>query len=159
MVRGSWFVIFLCLVVVAPCVQAEEKKRPKHSSRKENQPFEDPFIKLRLTTEEQDIIREYFRRMGGPPSWAPAAGKKKKNLPPGLRKKLARGGELPPGWQKNVARGEVLDDDVFWQSHPLPSDLADKLPQQPPGTIIVTIGGKAVRLFEATRTIIDILDL
>ena len=35
--------------------------------------------------------------------------KKQKSLPPGLQKKLARGGELPPGWQKKVARGEVLD--------------------------------------------------
>ena len=32
----------------------------------------------------------------------------KKKLPPGLMKKLERGGELSPGWQKKVARGEVL---------------------------------------------------
>jgi hypothetical protein len=36
---------------------------------------------------------------------------KKKKLPPGLQKKLARGGELPPGWQTKVRRGEVLDAD------------------------------------------------
>ena len=27
-----------------------------------------------------------------------------RNLPPGLRKKVARGGALPPGWQKKTSR-------------------------------------------------------
>jgi hypothetical protein len=38
---------------------------------------------------------------------------KKKALPPGLKKKVERGGELPPGWQKKVAKGEVLDRDLY----------------------------------------------
>ena len=162
MVKTPLFVIFLCLSVAAPTVQAKQHKedrKQKLSSKKETKGNDDPLLNFRITTGEQEIIREYFRSVGGPPSGVPGPGKKKKNLPPGLRKKLARGGGLPPGWQRKVARGEVMDDEVFWYSQPLPPDLIEQLPKQPPGTIIITIEGKAVRLLEATRMIIDVLDI
>ena len=82
-----------------------------------------------------------------------------KSLPPGLQKKVERGGELPPGWQKKVARGEVMDAEVYAHSRPLPPELLKRLPPQPRGTIVVTIEGKVVRLLEATLTILDVFDL
>jgi|APSaa5957512535_1039671.scaffolds.fasta_scaffold93557_2 hypothetical protein len=51
----------------------------------------------------------------------------KKSLPPGLAKKLARGGTLPPGWQMKVARGEVMDYEVYNNASPLPEELLRKL--------------------------------
>jgi hypothetical protein len=41
-----------------------------------------------------------------------------RNLPPGLRKKVARGGQLPPGWQKKF---EVFPVVVEGRLHPLPA--------------------------------------
>ncbi len=110
----------------------------------------------RVRQDEMTTIRDYYR---GHPAPAPEPPKKQKKLPPGLKKKVARGGALPPGWQKKVARGEVMDPMVYEQSRPLPPDLVRTLPPPPAGTVIVTVEGKAVRLLEATRTILDVFDL
>ena len=42
-----------------------------------------------------------------------------RNLPPGLQKKMARGGQLPPGWQKKF--------------EPFPVELERQLPPLPDG--------------------------
>lgn len=112
-----------------------------------------------FTPEEMITIRAYFRTNPLPAPAEPPPGKKTKSLPPGLQKKVERGGELPPGWQKKVVRGEVLDAQVYGHSRPLPPDLMKRLPPQPGGTIVITVEGKVVRLLEATLTILDVFDL
>ena len=80
-----------------------------------------------------------------------AKNNKQKNLPPGLQKKVARGKELPPGWQKKIVRGEVLDLDLYKQSRILvPADMN--------GISTILLGDKKIRLFDATREVIDILE-
>lgn len=116
--------------------------------------------KYLFTPEETIVIRGYFRTNHSPaPAESPHGGKKMKKLPPGLQKKVERGGELPPGWQKKIARGEVINAEVYARSRPLPPELLKRLPPQPRGTIVVTIEGKVVRLLEATLTILDVFDL
>ena len=44
---------------------------------------------------------------------AEAKDNKQKQLPPGLEKKVERGGELPPGWQKKITVGSILDRRVY----------------------------------------------
>lgn len=110
---------------------------------------DEPWLKFTLTTAERERLVSYYQ----------AEPTKKKALPPGLAKKVARGGSLPPGWQKKVARGEVLGYDVYKAAQPVPPVVIQQLPPQPAGTVLVKIEGKIVRLWEATRTIIDILDL
>ena len=83
--------------------------------------------------------------------------KKKKSLPPGLQKKLARGGELPPGWQKKVARGEVLDAELYRHSHGLPHDILERLPHGPDGTSVRQVEDRVVRILDATGVILDVL--
>jgi len=83
--------------------------------------------------------------------------KKQKALPPGLKKKIERGGQLPPGWQKKVARGEVLDKDLYLASKGLPQDVLDQLPNNPEGTIIRQIDDTIVRVMETTNVILDVL--
>ena len=112
-----------------------------------------------FTSKEMVTIRTYFRAHPGAEPMEPPAGKKMKTLPPGLEKKVERGGELPPGWQKKVARGEVLDAQVYAHSCPLPPELVKRLPPQPPGTIVITVEGKVVRLVEATLVILDVFNL
>jgi hypothetical protein len=103
---------------------------------------------------EKEQIREYVRNCE-----TPHRGKKNKGLPPGLAKKVARGGDLPPGWQKKCVRGEILPEPVFKAAHPLPHELIVKLPPPPVGTITVAIDGKIVRLAKATREILDVFDV
>jgi len=115
--------------------------------------------KFPFTHEETVAIRDYFRTAPPPAQPGPPPGKKMKELPPGLQKKVERGGELPPGWQKKIARGEVIDPRVYAHSRPLPPELVKRLPPYPRGTVVVTIEGKVVRLMEATLTILDVFDL
>lgn len=83
--------------------------------------------------------------------------KKQKSLPPGLQKKVERGGQLPPGWQKKVARGEVLEEDIYLASKNLPQDIIDILPTEPEGTTIRQIDDRIVRVMDATGVILDVL--
>lgn len=85
---------------------------------------------------------------------------KQKSLPPGLRKKLERGGELPPGWQKKVERGEVLDEDIYRNhTRSLPEEILQRLPTDPIGTSIKQIDDRIVRVMDDTRTILDVFYL
>ena len=115
----------------------------------------EPLINVRISTNEQVIIQDYYQTHQLPLAEKP----KKKKLPPGLQKKLARGGTLPPGWQKKVARGEVLDDQIYAAAHPLPPDLVRMLPPPPSGVVTIIVEGKLVRLIEASRTILDVFNI
>ena len=70
-------------------------------------------------------------------------------LPPGLEKKVERGGRLPPGWQKKVHVGEPLHPDIYEAGVVIADDE---------GLLTVRIEGKLIRLIEETREVIQILD-
>lgn len=84
---------------------------------------------------------------------------KQRPLPPGLQKKVARGGELPPGWQKKLTRGEVLPASVYEAGQPIPAAERQRwqLPADPKGTVTLEVDGEVVRVVQNTREIIDIL--
>lgn len=84
--------------------------------------------------------------------------KKKKRLPPGLQKKLARGGELPPGWQKKVARGEVLDTGLYRQSRSLPEELLNRLSTDA-DTELRLLDDRVIRIMDDSRAILDVLQV
>jgi hypothetical protein len=107
-----------------------------------------------MTTPEKEIIKKYYIS-----DQHKGIKVKKKALPPGLKKKLARGGDLPPGWQKKIIRGEVLDAETYRYAVHVPYDLIKRLPSQPKGTALIKIEGKIVRLLEATGTILDVFDI
>ncbi len=113
-------------------------------------------VKVSISGDERRIIQGYADH---PPTAGPHHGKKGKDLPPGLSKKVARGGELPPGWQKRCVPGQIMPPEVYRQCQPLPPELVVKLPPPPPGTITVTIGGKVARLAKATLEILDVFDV
>jgi hypothetical protein len=75
---------------------------------------------------------------------------KDKTLPQQM--KLDRGGSLPPGWQKKLVRGEILVEPIY--SH---SEIV--IPVDSEGLLTVRVEGKLIRLIQATREIIDIVDL
>jgi len=84
--------------------------------------------------------------------------KKQKTLPPGLEKKVERGGELPPGWQKKIALGEVLDSELY--------DRAVKIPNKPSAnytntknTELLKLEKKIIRIENDTREVLEILGI
>ena len=84
--------------------------------------------------------------------------KKQKTLPPGLEKKVERGGELPPGWQKKIVRGEVLDSELY--------DIAVKIPNKPTkhypntkGTELLRLEKKIIRIANDTREVLEIFGI
>jgi hypothetical protein len=112
-------------------------------------------VNVSFSGDERKVIQDYAHECQTPP----AKGKKARGLPPGLAKKVARGGELPPGWQKKCVKGEVMPEPVYRQCHPLPQEVVVKLPPPPPETNVVAISGKVVRLARATREILDVFDV
>ena len=108
-----------------------------------------------ITSEEKKIIRKYLNGVSSKKN----KNKKKKSLPPGLAKKLARGGTLPPGWQMKVARGEVMDYEAYNSASPLPEELLRKLSTIPEGTVLIQVGNKIVKVIEASRKIVDLFEI
>lgn len=100
--------------------------------------------------EEREVLESWQK---GNAKWK----KSDKPLPPGLKKKLERGGELPPGWKKKLERGAKLEPELEEKARSLPKEILKRLPKSPENTEIVRIGDEIVRIFEDSREIIDIL--
>jgi len=86
------------------------------------------------------------------PAFAKTEKDKHKTLPPGLQKKVDKGEPLPPGWQKKLVKGEIMAEPVF--SH---SEIV--IPVDSKGLLTIRIEGKLVKLIQATREIIEVVDL
>lgn len=108
--------------------------------------------------EDSRSAGEYYDPRDGSYRQSHKGRDKPKKLPPGLRKKLERGGELPPGWQDKVARGEVIDEELYYRTRPVPDDIIRRLPYIE-GTSIREIDDRIVRVQDATRTVLDVFYL
>jgi hypothetical protein len=106
-----------------------------------------------FSEQERQTIQVYVQKYGG------QEGKHSRKLPPGLAKKLARGGNLPPGWEKKCVPGEIMPVEVFEECRPLPRELVVQLPPPPEATITVAVDGRVVRILEATRQILDVFNI
>jgi hypothetical protein len=161
-------IILSCLLFVFTLspVYGENDVSANHEKNKHKQPTFQSRLKKWLgkvttpednviTSEEKKIIKKYLKGVS-----AKKNGKvKKKSLPPGLAKKLARGGTLPPGWQMKVARGEVMDYEAYNNANPLPEKLLRRLSSIPEGTVLLLVGNKIVKVIEASRKIVDLFEL
>jgi hypothetical protein len=65
-----------------------------------------------------------------------------RDLPPGLKKKVARGGQLPPGWQKKF--------------EPFPTVIERQLPPLPQGYSRGVISGNAIIYNAGTNVVVDV---
>ncbi len=150
-------ILFCMLLLVTPAIAKDKNKdhSPGKSQHAQSLPRESDQYHH---TSIQDIIDSYYREQFHAKKYK-KNGKKKKNLPPGLQKKLARGGELPPGWQKKVARGEVLDWQLYSRSVKLPQDLLRRLPAISQGTELMRLEDRIFRILNDTREILDIFTI
>jgi hypothetical protein len=94
-------------------------------------------LSVGITANEQQIILGYIRghKASLPPAFAGA-----KPLPPGIAKKLARGGSMPPGLAKRY----------------FPADLTAQLPPRP-GESWVVVGTDILLVSISTDVILDVL--
>ncbi len=81
------------------------------------------------------------------------------SLPPGLQKKVARGGQLPPGWEKKLQKGKLLEPELYDLAQPVPDAIRVTLPVGPNGSVEIRLEGKIVRLHRATHEILDVFDI
>ena len=82
-----------------------------------------------------------------------------KALPPGLQKKLARGGQLPPGWQDKLRRGEVLDAELYRYGERLSSRYLERLGRGSEAVELILLGDRVVRVAEGRGTVLDVIEL
>lgn len=97
----------------------------------------------RFDDDDRKVYKEYYSKEN-------KESKMKKDLPPGLQKKVAGGGSLPPGWQKKVDAGQVFSPDLrsYAKRSPYPS---------PKGTSTYILENKVIRVLDATNVIVDVL--
>lgn len=94
------------------------------------------------------------------PAYAdPPAHARNHGLPPGLQKKMERGGTLPPGWQRKLHRGSVLDPEVYDMSRPVDASVRAQLPLGPQGTVDIQVEDKVIRISVASRVIQAVFDV
>ena len=116
-------------------VSSNEKARSPHSKKAAKNesavvreaPADATYVHFSIG--ERQVIREYYV-----PRY--------RALPPGLRKKVARGGQLPPGWQKKI---EPFPWEIERRLAPMPSDCGRGV-----------IDGHAVIYRTASQRIIDV---
>ena len=116
-------------VVRATPPQGTSKKHSAQSGAKDKGSEPTATVNVVFASSEVVVLRDYY-------------GPRYRNLPPGLQKKLARGGQLPPGWQKKF--------------EPFPVDVERRLPRLPDGCRRGVIDGHAVIYNSHTNVIIDI---
>lgn len=136
--------------------EAEEPEQKAEEDEKVVEKSEDAKTSKKVAagkfTEEERAVLENWQK--GKASWKQT----KRPLPPGLRKKLARGGELPPGWKKKLEPGTVLDPEVDAAAETLPDEILKRLPQTEETAEIVRVGTQIIKVIKGSREIIDIID-
>ena len=116
-------------VAAATPSQGKSRKPAKQDRARKDSGAVRANVHVVFTSSEVTIIRNHY---------APEY----RNLPPGLQKKVARGGQLPPGWQKKL--------------RPFPVDLERRLPVLPPEYRRGVIDGHAVIYNPRSHVIVDV---
>lgn len=121
----------LCLVLGTSSVAADRQAKGKKNGKSNGAVAAASHAEVQVVfgRGEVTILREHY---------AP----RYRSLPPGLQKKLARGGQLPPGWQKKF--------------EPFPAAVERKLTVLPGGYRRGVIDGHAVIYSSRTNVIVDI---
>ena len=132
---------------------AAVKPRPAVKASTSKQALID-YTVVAISPSERHVIRWYVHTcVEG------SKGRKPNGLPPGLAKKVAWSNDLPSDWQKQCIRGQILSANVHKHAHALPDDVVIKLPPCPPGTILLAVNGRVLRVAYPTYEILDSFDV
>lgn len=85
--------------------------------------------------------------------------KNARGLPPGLAKKVRKGGDLPPGWQKKLRHGWKIDDNDWRFFEPVGADYLPKGMHLPPDTGVYLFGDRMVRVHRPSREVVDFMTI
>ena len=120
--------VLVALFGFAVTVTAQQGRGPKSDARGGSRAD----VHIAFTPHDITLIRTHYESQY-------------RNLPPGLQKKLARGGSLPPGWEKKLER--------------FPASLERDLVVLPTGHARGVMDGHAVIDNPITHAILDIVSL
>lgn len=115
------------VTVSATAKNKDSKRAAKKEAVATNVAPEATYVHFSLA--EEQLIREYY---------AP----RYRSLPPGLQKKVERGGQLPPGWRKKV--------------QPFPYEIERRLAPMPRDCRRGVVDGHAVIYRTGSETVIDV---
>ena len=160
--KGHKHVKPVAVVVQAP--SAAPRVKPRNSSNhpttqpaarpaRSTAPPKSPWVghTVTIAPSERHVIRAYvLDRVQA------SKGGKFNGVPQGLAKKVAWGNTLPPGWEKRCVPGKVLPAEVHKHCQPLPHAIVVKLPPPPPGTVLLAVDGKVLRVGYPTYEILDV---
>ncbi len=129
-----------------------------NSSRREK----DPWLNVEISREERSIIRNHYVILApSPPPPQPVYYYYDDGYYQGDRrhhhKHYRR--HLPHGWHKKLRRGYVIPQEIYRYAQPVPQTVIVQMPPQPPGSVLIRIDGKIIRLMDATKTIMDVFDM
>jgi len=125
-------ILSLSLAGLTLAGQGKGKGKDKHGQESAATSSPAVVVDVRFGSSDIRIISNYY-------------GSRQQQLPPGLQKKVQRGGTLPPGWQKKVQA--------------FPEDLERQLPRVPAGCRRVVSGPVAMLIQDATNVVLDIIEL
>ncbi|MGJ3257299.1 MAG: hypothetical protein ACFE0K_13370 [Alcanivorax sp.] len=123
-----------------PAMQQQESHEHEYRRDDRHRDYRD----YRYSDRERDALRRHLSQRDYP------------SLPPGLQKKVARGGQLPPGWQKKLQVGHTLNGNLDRYGQRLP--VYDGI-RRIDGVSDVVIDNEVVRVMDATQTIIDVFGI
>ncbi len=127
-------VVLALILAAATTVTAGQKSgngKPAKAAKNDKTAANDTSISatVHFSTGDAGVLRTYYV-----PRY--------KSLPPGLQKKVARGGQLPPGWQKKL--------------QPFPIELERKLAPLPANYGRGVLDGNAVIYDQRSHVVIDV---
>lgn len=165
MSKSFFTVLLVSMLVLGLSAQTfaakpEGKGKDKSWKAQKHERSEQPDILLReLTATERDNLAELVleKEYGFSKNSVPKG--EAKQLPPGLKKKLERGGNLPPGWQKKLQRGEVIDRETYTEAERLPDELLRRITGREDAVELLRVGDRILRVMEGRGTILDVVDL
>jgi hypothetical protein len=131
--RRAGFLAILSLTLMgSPALAKKEREAGPPAAQ---QPGNGPSVSIVFTAVERRLIADYY---ADPQHAGPVSDRR---LPPGIAKKVARGGALPPGIAKRY----------------LPDDLEGRLRPMPQGVTRVVIGSDVLLVEAATGLIYDVI--
>ena len=132
----TWRAGFLAILsLTLSGLPALAKKERETGAPGAQQPGNGSSVSVVFTAVERRLIADYY---ADPQHAGPASDRR---LPPGIAKKVARGGALPPGIAKRY----------------LPDDLERRLRPTPPGVTRVVMGSDVLLVEVATGLIYDVI--